>query len=321
MADTTGVSPTYRYLNEMVGSLLGEDFEAPSAKGLPFRTHTQDNRDIIAAAMRIYRDTGVLPLQIFDAHTVEGNSMGVSKAHNEEAMLSNLRYNSFEDDVLRLGKTRDEIKVALSRNEKDHNYFMNAVETMGIGYETITIERQRIYGNDQVVMQMSGLVGSRYDYVASRVYDGEVARLNAAKEGLKKLLDEKKVGDSLKPIVTQIADQIESGEGSVSLTKLVYDASWEGLESGELADILQVIRESDTAIRTIEGRHIEDGGALKKPSKTATPPKPDRVINTVNDLPPGVKNRLLSKMKDLLGKDAGKGDAKDLLDTIYKGCK
>jgi hypothetical protein len=271
--------------------------------------------------MRIYKDTGVLPLQIFDAHTVEGNSMGVSKAHNEEAMLSNLRYNSFEDDVLRLGKTRDEIEVALSRNEKDYKYFMNAVETMRVSYETITRERQRIYGSDQVVMQMSGLVGSRYDYVASEVYDGEVARLNEAKDVLKKLLDGKKVGDNLKPIVAQIADQIEAGEGSVSLTKLVYDASWEGLESGELADILQVIRESDTAIRTIEGRHIEDGGALKKPSKATTPPKPDNVISTVNDLPSEVKKRLLSKMKGLLGKDAGKGDAEALLNTIYEGCK
>jgi hypothetical protein len=247
--------------------------------------------------------------------------MGISKAHNEEAMLSNLRYNSFEDDVLRLGKTRNEIEIVLRPEKEDYDYFQNAVDTMSIGYDIITRERQRIYGNDQVVMQMSGLVGSRYDYIASEVYRGEVVRLNEAKDSLKKLLDGKKVGDSLKSIVTQIADQIEAGEGSVSLTKLVYDASWEGLESGELADILQVIRESDTAIRTIEGRHIEDGGALKKPSKATTPPKPDSVINTVNDLPPEVKKRLLVKMKGLLGKDAGKGDAEALLNTIYEGCK
>ena len=323
MADTAGVSPTYRYLNEMVGSLLGEDFEAPSAKGLPFRTHTQDSRDITAAAMRIYRDTGVLPLQIFDAHTVEGNSMGISKAHNEEAMLSNLRYNSFEDDVLRLGKTRNEIEIVLRPEKEDYDYFQNAVDTMSIGYDIITRERQRIYGNDQVVMQMSGLVGSRYDYIASEVYRGEVARLNEAKDSLKKLLDGKKVGDSLKSIVTQIADQIEAGEGSVSLTKLVYDASWEGLENGELADILQVIRESDTAIRTIEGKHIDEAYVAVS-STPQTPPTPTKqseveaMIATVKSLRTDVQRNLLNEMKGLLD---GEGTVDSLLQQIYKGCK
>lgn len=275
-------NPTSASMESIAVSLLSEKPSEPSAKGLPFTTHTQDNLDAISTVLDVYKEFGSFINQIFDALIVDGNSIGASKVHNENATIGNLRYSSFEDSYMRLKGLQGLIMNSLKdQDKKTAAYNFVLLEDL---YRNIISTRSQVFGQNLSVMQMSGTVNSRYDYDSNKQIDVEEKRLIKAQEDLTDYIKTEefaKLDDKLKKVVTEINNVGTNIDGSLTIG--VYDAAWAGLENGKLADILQVIRESDTAIRSIAGIGLEGRFASEEGTST-------RSI-TVDDVRKNKKNK------------------------------
>ena len=251
-----GLNPTNAAMESIAVSLLSEKPSEPSAKGLPFTTHTQDNLDAISTVLDVHKEFGSFINQIFDALILDGNSIGASKVHNENATIGNLRYSSFEDSYMRLKDLQPLIMSSLDKKERElAGANFEALEGL---YRNIVSTRSQVFGQNLSVMQMSGIVNSRFDYDNVKQLNVEEKRLIKAQEELTDYIKTEeftKLDDKLKKVVTEINNVGTNVDGSLTIG--VYDAAWAGLENGKLADILQVIRESDTAIRTIAGIGLE----------------------------------------------------------------
>jgi hypothetical protein len=344
------LNPTNASMESIAVSLLSEKPSEPSAKGLPFTTHTQDNLDAINTVIDVHKEVGAFITQIFDALILDGNSIDASKIHNENATIGNLRYSSFEDSYMRLKDLQPLIMSSVSKKEESM-----AADKFGLLedlYRNVITTRGIVFGQNLSVMQMSGIVNSRYDYDVYKQLDAEEERLIKAQEELTEYVKTEefaKLDDKLKKVVTEINNAGANINGS--LTVGVYDAAWAGLEEGRLADILQVIRESDTAIRTIigiglEGRFIpggekavrnitlEDLRKRRKESNVKAEQKPETKVDepvvtepdfesikeSINSLKPNVAKAVKDQLKAVIESDKTQQYTTKLKELL-EGCK
>ena len=262
------INATANGIEGLTASLLVDNYTAPGAKLLPFTTHTQDSFDAMQTTLDVYESTKTFILQIFDALLIDGQSIDASSVHNKGAMLSNLRYNSYEESIMRLELVLEDIRDVLG--DKDTKTFEKTLKNIAGMYNQVTTERSKIFGTNQSIMQMSGLVKSRYDYNTEEVKTSEKQRQDKAKAELATFVKSKEFKDSPEEVQALVTKMVK-GVTTQTLTSQIFDISWNGLEEGKLADILQVIKETDTALRTISG--VTVNSAVTNAPITGTPAK------------------------------------------------
>lgn len=230
-------------------SFLVDTFSKPGAKALPFDTHTRDSRDIMESSLKAFEESGAFPLQVFDALVIDGATGDTAKMHNESAMMNNLRSSSFEDMFMRLRDVAEKTGYAP---------LIEVKEKVESAYNAVVSNRQEVYGKNQAVFQMSGTVKSRYDYVSSEVLEKETKRLEKAFKELEAAMNAEVLEESNPELWNRLTELKNLGPDTESgrIVPMIYEISWVGLGQGELADVLQTIRESDTAVRTIKGIKI-----------------------------------------------------------------
>lgn len=326
------IGTTALHMESLKGTILSDVIEKPGAKGLPFATHTHDNLDAMNSTMKVYKDSDKdFMLQIFDALVITPGTFKGSQVHNETAMMSNLEYFAYEDAVMRFKLLDNEFNSYMENlnynNPALAKRFKEARDNLTNSYNTMVNERAGIFGKDHAVMQMSGAVNSRYDYVVKDVLKKEQENYDKA---LKELQEYDLGGDIVaESIVKGILDAAKDGGLPMAITKAVYH---EAVPLGwypELAAIVQKLKAADVAIRSIKGMPYSNTVASTVSAKDKTKEyniDEEGLVGTMEDvikgLPAGLKNSIRKRLKELLDEDtSSRAHSSTLINKILEGCK
>lgn len=255
------MNSTVRSMETLYSGLIISELSSPQAKSLPSQTHTHDGLDLTKTVVDAQKELEVLATQVFDAMILNGKTHGISKNHNENAMLSNLRYNGFEEALIRLMKNKETLgKEYFYKHVQEGLDFGDFLQSLQESYSKIIQGRKEIFEVDQDVMQMSGLLDSKYTYISKKVLDNEEKRREKAikniKEEIQKQIKENNENneDKLSEADFSELEAIKNIEDGMSATEAFYDTIWgTGFSNKKVEDLAQEVRESDTAIRTIKG--------------------------------------------------------------------